>query len=236
MINGRDRRVCRSLAAVCFVLSLGFLLSLALGCSRQQTDSNASAVEQALPFHADSQAFEGNGASPAVPADSRIANAAPFHGSSPAAILPAGTLLTVQLPNLLSANKIRAGDAFSAALATPFTIAGKTLVDRGTPVTGRIESVRLDSPNGFGPRGYFRLTLNSMSIGSKTVPIHTLSLYTRASAQQPGRPSQSGSMRIQKGRRLTFRLTAPVTLEGFTPAVGAPPPVASTIAPVRLAE
>ncbi|MGC1372999.1 MAG: hypothetical protein WA824_12755 [Candidatus Sulfotelmatobacter sp.] len=210
-------------------MGLGLVLGLTVACGHQQTDSNGSAVEQALPFHADSQAFEGNGASPAVPADSKIANAAPFHSSSPAAILPAGTLLTVQLPSLLSANKVRVGDAFSAALATPFTSAGKTLVDRGTPVSGCIESVRLDNPNGFAPRGYFRLTLNSMTIAGKTVPIHTLSLYTRASAQQPGVPSQPGSMRIQKGRRLTFRLTASVTLDGFTSATAAHP-VASTMA------
>lgn len=229
MINSRARRVCGSLAAVCFVFGLGFLLSFAVGCGRQLSDSNGSAVEQSLPFHTDSPAFDGNGASPAVPADSKTANAAPFHASSATAVLPVGTLLTVQLPSLLSANKIQAGDSFSAALATPFAIAGKPLVGRGTPVTGRIESVRLDNPNGFAPRGYFRLTLSSMTIAGKTVAIHTMSLYTRASVQQPGVSSQPTGMRIQKGRKLTFRLTSPVRLDVSTPATAAHP-VASTMA------
>jgi hypothetical protein len=206
--NGRDQKRCLILASLCFVLSL------TAGCGRQQSDSNASAIEQTLPFHADSQAFEGDGGTPAVPSDAKVVNATPFHEQSLSVVLPVGTLLTVQLPNSLSANQVQPGDAFSASVASPFTIGGKTLVERGTPVEGRIESVRLDGTTKLAPRGYFRLTLNFLTLGSRKVPIHTLSLYIRASVQPPKNLSPwTISARIQKGRRLTFRLTAPVTLD-----------------------
>lgn len=207
MSHRRDRKRRLVLTGLCF------LLSLAVGCGRQHPDSSGSMVEQGLPFHADSQAFEGDGASPALPPDAKTGNAAPFHATSPVAILPAGTLLTVQFANLLSTNQVQPGDAFSASVAAPFIIAGKTLVDRGTPVRGRVESVGLDDRNEFEPRGYFLLTLNSITLGNRTVAIHTLSLYTRASVQPSKISSQPASVRIQKGRRVTFRLTAPVRLD-----------------------
>jgi hypothetical protein len=222
MTKGRGQKHCLVLVSVCFALSL------AAGCARQQSDSNASGAEQTLPFHADSQAFEGDGRSPAIPPDTKVANAAPFHAELPPAVLPAGTLLTVELPNLLSANQVQPGKAFSASVAAPFTIDGKTLLERGTVVKGRIESVRLDDANRFESRGYIRLTLNSIKIGGKTVPIHTLSLYTRALVQPSNILSGPASARIQKGRRLTFRLTAPVALDNSSAAQlsvgGAPRP------------
>jgi hypothetical protein len=212
MTNGRDQRHRLIVAALCFVLSLG------AGCGHQPSDSNASAIEQTLPFHPDSQAFEADGGAPAIPPEAKLANGAPFHSQLSSTILPAGTLLTVQLPNLLSASQVQPGDAFSASVASPFMIAGKTLVERGSPVNGRIESVKLDDTNRFDPHGYFRLTLNSITLGSRTVPIHTLSLYIRASVQSSIISSRPATARIQKGRRLTFRLTAPVTLSSSSVA------------------
>jgi hypothetical protein len=229
MTDGRCRKHRLMLAAFCLVLSF------ALGCSRQHSDSTGSVVEQTLPFPANSQAFDGDSVTPAVPPQARVANATPFHGSMPPAVLPAGTLLTVQLPDLLSTDNLRPGDAFFAAVAAPFTIAGKTLVERGTPVVGRVESVKLADTNELAPRGYFQLTLNSIDVGWRTVAIRTLSLYTRATVQPSKLSSHPASAGIQKGRRLTFRLTAPVTLDNSTP-VSNPSPVASAPASGRPGE
>jgi hypothetical protein len=221
MPNGGRQK--RSLIFCAFCL----VLSFAAGCGRQLSDSNASSAEQALPFHADSQAFEGDSRAPAVPPDGTVANAPPFHAELPSVVLPTGTLLTVQLPNLLSAKQTQAGEAFSAILAAPFTIDGKKLLERGTPVGGRVESTRMDDGNRFRSRGYLRLTLNSIKIGGKSIPIHTLSLYTRTSLQPSDSSSGAAMAGIRKGRRVTFRLTAPVTLEDSSSAQlsagGAPP-------------
>lgn len=229
MTNGRCRKHRHMLAALCLALSF------ALGCGRQHSDSTGSMVEQTLPFPANSLAFDGDSATPAVPAQAKVANVAPFHGSMPSAVLPAGTLLTVQLPNLLSTNNLRPGDAFFASVAAPFTIAGKTLVERGTPVVGRVESVRLGDTNESAPRGYFQLTLNSIDVGGRTIAIRTLSLYTRATVQSSKVSSQPASAGLQKGRRLTFRLTAPVTIDNSTP-VSNPSPVAGAPASGRPGE
>lgn len=210
MTNGRCRKHRHLLVGLCFVVSLF------LGCGRQHSDSTGSVVEQ-TPFPTNSQAFDSDSATPAVPPPAKVPNAAPFHTSLPSTVLPAGTLLTVQLPNLLSTNNLRPGDSFSASLAAPFTVGGKTLAETGASVIGRIESVRLDDTNEPSGRGYFQLTLNSMSVGGRTVAIQTMSLYTRATVQPPKAPSHRASAGIQKGRRLTFRLTAPVTFDGSTP-------------------
>jgi hypothetical protein len=210
MTNGRCRKHRHMLAGVFFVLTF------ALGCSRQHSDSTGSVVEQ-TPFPADSQTFDSGSATPAVPPPARVANVAPFHVLSPLTVLPAGTLLTVQLPNLLSTNDLHPGDAFSASVAAPFIVSGKTLVESGTSVVGRIESVRLGNTNEAAGRGYFQLTLNSISVGGRTVAIQTMSLYTRATMQPSKISSHPASAGIQKGRRLTFRLTAPVTLDNSAP-------------------
>ncbi len=227
MTNDRKPGRHRGLPALCLVLLV------TVGCGRRVSDSTGSAVGQNLPFHAASQTNEGEGAVPAVPPDGRQANVAPFHAIPSSAVLPAGTLLTVRLPHLLSANQVQPGDAFSASVATPFTVAGKTLVERGAPVVGCIESVRLDDTNPQTPRGYFRLTLKSINISGKDIAVQTLSLYTRATVMASSIPSRPATFRIQQGRHLTFRLTAPVALESAVPSQ---PPAGSIPSPVRLAE
>jgi hypothetical protein len=226
MTHDRNRGRLRAVVAFCLVLVF------TVGCGRHLSDSTGSAVGQTLPFHA-SQTNDSEGMVPAVPPDAEMANGTPFRKAPASAVLPAGTLLTVRLPYLLSANQAQPGDAFSASVATPFTVAGKTLVERGTPVVGRIESVRLDDTNPQAPRGYFRLTLESINIGGKDVAVQTLSLYTRATVMQSKMPSRPATFRIQKGHHLTFRLTAPVALESSIPR---PLPVGAGPAPARLAE
>ncbi|MGA9543826.1 MAG: hypothetical protein WBQ85_09665 [Candidatus Sulfotelmatobacter sp.] len=134
-------------------------------------------------------------------------------------ILPSGTLLTVQLDESLSTAKVHAGDAFTASVAAPLTVDGDTLVERGTTVTGRVESAQsqTDRPGLVPGSGYFRLTLNAITIEGRQLALQTSSLFARgqlSNAGPPGTPSdpRSDSVQVQKGRRLTFRLTAPLTV------------------------
>ncbi len=213
MTNQRkqSRRFVPAILCICLTLSFG------LGCGRHLTDSTAPTVGQTLPFHADAQANEGEGAVPAVPPDARTVDVAPFHATPSSAVLPAGTLLTVRLPHLLAANQVQPGDEFSASVAAPFTVAGKTLVEWGTPVVGRVESVKLDDTNPQTPRCYFRLALKSINVGGKSIAVQTLSLYARATVEPARIPSRPATFRIQQGRHLTFRLTAPVAVESSVP-------------------
>lgn len=211
-----DRERQSALVAFCLALSLG----LSQGCARSEplhrTDASPPASEQKLPFHTDTDRMSaGLGAVHAAVPDPKQAASLPFRAVSHPRILPAGTLLTVQLQGSLSTAEVRAGDLFTASVTGPFTLDGETLIAPGTAVTGRVESAqsRLKS-------GYLRLTLSAITVEGRLLALHTSSLFARGTLQQANNSSRispselrSDRVRVQNGRRLTFRLTAPVMLD-----------------------
>ncbi len=208
------------------------LTFLAFGpaCTRQggsqHAGANLSASEEAPPFQ-QVQNVASSERTLAIPQDSKPATALPFHAAQPC-ILPSGTFLTVKLDRSLVPGRVHAGDPFLAAVAGPIQIDGHTVIDSGTQVTGRVESAqatlrRLDraASSGHGPgRGYVQLTLTSIVVDGKQLPLQTVSLFARGTSPESN-PSfkrteadaQSDTVRVQKGRRLTFRLIAPITVD-----------------------
>jgi len=214
------RRVLRSRSAfgMCCLA-----LSLSQGCARSEPSNptNADSVDaQKLPFRPDADPAPASyGARPAPPPDPKLT--LPFRAGLHSRILPSGTLLTVQLEDSLSTTNVHAGDAFTASVAAPLAIDGDTLVERGTAVTGRVESAQAqtDRPGLVPGSGYFRLTLNAITIEGRQLALQTSSLFARGQspntlALSAGAASdlRSDTVQVQKGRRLTFRLTAPLTI------------------------
>jgi hypothetical protein len=232
----RDRK---HLFSHLFTLLALLALSMAMnqGCARPEplhptTANSAAAAAQKLPFH-------GNGDSdsvadsplPASSPDPRLAGSVPFRSGASGRMLPAGTLLTVQLDNSLSADAAGAGDVFTASVAAPLTIDGDTLVRSGTAVSGRIESIQ--SPSGLpalrpglvSETGYFELTLSGIAVDGRQLAVQTSSLFARGTprALSPSshatlsdvrtQGSRVQGIQVRKGRHLTFRLTAPVALD-----------------------
>jgi hypothetical protein len=207
----------------------GLLTCLALvvtqGCARPDafrrnaTAAGPNSGRQNLPFHPSAERTTDDADRPAVPLDHKTPNAAPFRITSHPR-LPAGTLLTVRLENSFSIAQAHVGEAFNASLAAPITIDGETLIPGGAPVSGRVESVQtpLDGVGTAPKTALVRLTLNTLTIDGKRLPLQTSSLFAKAtlwqnaSAQSPGSERSSGDYRLQKGRRLTFRLTSPLAL------------------------
>jgi hypothetical protein len=90
-------------------------------------------------------------------------------------------------------------------------------------VSGRVESARASKVK--RNRGYVRLVLNSIHLAGMSLPIQTSSLFVRGNASDvqsgetthgettQGEAAQSEAsaavIRLEKGRRLTFRLTEP---------------------------
>ncbi len=188
-------------------LALGLSFSLMQGCAHSEplhrSDTGSPSSEQELPFHSDAElASASEGAHPAVSPDPQVTSAPPFRTGSQSHILPSGTLLTVQLEDALSAAKVRAGDIFLASVAASLAIDGDPVIERGAIATGHIEAVRADARS-----GYFQLTLTALTIDGRQRALQTSSLFARGTAQPPG------GIRVQKGRRLTFRLTSPVRLD-----------------------
>jgi hypothetical protein len=165
-------------------------------------DRSDTTSEQKLPFRPDAdQASASEGAHPAVSPDPKVTSVLPFRTASQARILPSGTLLTVELEDALSTAKVRAGDTFTASVAAPLAIEGDPLIERGDAATGHVESVRSHAGS-----GYFQLTLTAITVEGRRLALQTSSLFARGTLQQPD------GVRVQKGRRLTFRLTSPLTL------------------------
>jgi hypothetical protein len=198
------------------------LLSLlgAVGCAPPgelpSGEGATPAGQQQIPFH------EGGGrpsptGDPSTAQDSgndaKPETDLPFHDPQN---LPAGTLLTVRLKNPISAEHADATAIFEAVVDQPILMEGNQLVPVGATVAGRVESAR--ASNLKRNRGYLRLTLASIHLAGVDVPLQTSSLFVGGNAgqtQAPQSPVLDGQasatvVRLEKGRRLVFRLTQPV--------------------------
>jgi hypothetical protein len=197
-------------------------LALAPACSRREKlepgEGNSPSREQQVPFHqaaADpsGSASEDDHASPRPKGQSDL----PFN--APASLtLPAGTLLTVRLEAPISTVKPDASRTFAAILEAPVTVDGILVLPRGAAAKGRLECAHT---SGLNPgTGYVCLTLDSIVVGGKTIPLQTSSLFAKGMAEAPaesvGAPPTSTqiptAVRVNKGHRLTFRLRRDVLL------------------------
>jgi hypothetical protein len=180
-----------------------------VGCSRPDgvpTDQSTVQAEHRAPFN-DEGTKSGDAASSASSAGSSGAvtdpqNNLPFHDSQN---LPGGTLLTVRLKNPLYAENIDSHTSFEAVVVEPVVVDGNVLIPRGASVAGRVESARMSKVK--PDRGYMRLALQSVQVGGKNVPVQTASLFAR---QAPVNDNSESLIHLERGRRLTFRLTETV--------------------------
>jgi hypothetical protein len=144
------------------------------------------------------------------------------HSFGDSDILPAGTLLTVRLDKALSADAPEAGGAFDAVVDEPVVIKGITIIPEGANVAGRIEAARPSALK--RNRAYVRLTLASIDVEGRDLPVQTSSLFARgrsdsiASLQNASSIgsvnsiSLVNSVHLEKGRQLTFRLIGAVAV------------------------
>jgi len=135
--------------------------------------------------------------------------------------IPAGTQLNIRLQLPLTSASARVGQSFSAVLDSPVIVAEKTIVPRGALVTGSVmaskASAELDDP------GYLRLTLISMVVNGKTVPLATSSVFVKGGSYASS-PTINGSalnstessfraakddVQFSTGHRLSFRIVRP---------------------------
>ena len=137
--------------------------------------------------------------------------------------IPAGTEITVRLQSALSSADSRAGDSFPAVLAQAMVVDGKLFVPAGTAVTGTVVAGK--TSGGSDEPGYLRITLASIAMNGKSVPVETSSIFAKGGshekpkslaitggATQPSANPGRGDVRFSTGRRLTFRLVQPLHL------------------------
>jgi hypothetical protein len=177
----------------------------AFGCSRQMdVPTEEPAQADRTPFREKGAGDSGSDAIGSVAGLSQTGgNGLPFRNSQ---YVPAGTLLTVRLKSSLTAGSAATGKSFLAVIEEPIVIEGNTLIPEGVVVAGRIESSRISKVK--PDRGYVRLGLESVHVGGLDIPVQTASLFA------PQTPQDEETIRLEKGRRLTFRLMQPVSLNG----------------------
>lgn len=167
-------------------------------CSRPAGGPAMGALQDtAAPFRPDSHA------DPTDPSGESVSppeNGLPFRDPQ----LPAGTLLTVRLKTAITAGTSISANSFEGVVDEPVIIDGNTLIPRGASVIGLVQSARISAvkPN----RAFVRLALQSIHIGDLDVPVQTASLFTRET------PQSDELIRVENGRRLTFRLSDPLSL------------------------
>jgi len=188
------------------------------GCARpagpQSDDAALHSDQHPVPFHEPGVTAR-PGDSPATQENGRSSESGlPFHESQN---LPAGTLLTVRLKTPVAAANPGANGTFEAVVDEPVVIEGNKLVPRGAVVAGRVESARVSNVK--RDHGYVRLALDSIHMAGVSLPIQTSSLFVRGNAGDAqaaageGAPGETPNgtptivIRLEKGRRLTFRLT-----------------------------
>jgi hypothetical protein len=189
------------------------------GCSRQAPVPATSAAANAsqLPFD---RVSENSGISPT---DGLLDG------------IPAGTEVAIRLQLALSSADSRVGDSFQAVLAEPVIVAGKTLVPQGALVAGSVVAAK--ASGGVDDPGYLRVTLASIALNGKSVPLHTSSIFAKGGSYEKRKPAtlntsgqsavtepvaasgngtgisyghRPSDVRFSTGHRLTFRLARPL--------------------------
>ena len=92
-----------------------------------------------------------------------------------ALVIPANTAVYVRLQQSISSTTAQSGQNFSAELDEPLAVEGQTLAPKGTPVTGRVVAVR--ESGHMHNAGYLRITLSTITLNGKTVPLQTNSVF-----------------------------------------------------------
>ncbi len=147
--------------------------------------------------------------------------------------LPEGTPIPIRLQSTLSSASAHAGDIFPAVVDEPIVIDGQTLVDRGTPATGRVLEAKPSSRSGGNSPdrtqdslepGYLRVVLVSLEVGGRSVAIETSSIFAKG-AFRKGRKAAAGlssgvgqaeknkDVELGIDRHLSFRLAQTVDLQ-----------------------
>lgn len=188
-------------------------LSLLGACGRPPSESSSNSESQQLPF--DRQP--------------RSTGISPSQSLIPSATkLPEGTSISIRLQGALSSASSHAGDTFTATLDEPVAVDGQTLIQHGTPVTGRVlEAKPSASPPGRSLEpGYLRIVLVSLNAGRRPVMIETSAIFAKGgtregrhgatSATRGGGPKDKDRDRdivFGADHRLTFRLAQAVDLQ-----------------------
>jgi hypothetical protein len=116
----------------------------------------------------------GVGAQPRVAAsETPTSQQLPFSQNKPL-VIPAKTAIYIRLQQRLSSATAQPGQTFTAVLDEPLRLDDQVVAPQGAPVQGKVVAVR-ESGHLHNP-GYLRITLSSITVNGKSVPLQTESV------------------------------------------------------------
>lgn len=168
-----DARLVRRILLALAPLVLG--LAVATGCSK--LPGSADAAQPDNPMTADGSQRE------SLPFSKRSAEGGDRKSLVPDQItIPAGTSIAVRLQSSVSSATAQPGEHFDAVLDEPLVVNGRTVAQRGTPAVGRVVQARRSGR--LHNSGYLRLTLASMELKGKQVPVHASSVSAQGGSHK----------------------------------------------------
>jgi hypothetical protein len=103
-------------------------------------------------------------------------------------VVPTDTVITVRLAQALSSKTSKAGDTFTASVANPVDVDGRTVIPAGANATGTVAEA---APLGrFKGGAVLRVTLDSVAVGGRTYPIQT----TAVTRTEKGKGKRTATM------------------------------------------
>ena len=141
------------------------ILSFLLACQKSNTPATTDNSGNAAGGGASGNAAGGSDATGANKAEARKAE--PL-------VIPAGTHITVTLGETLSSKSSQAGQEFSATVAQPVEVGGRTVIREGAPAHGTV--VQAKGMGHFKGGALLEVRLNSVNIEGKEHPIETAAI------------------------------------------------------------
>lgn len=133
--------------------------------------------------------------------------------------LPRGTPITATVGQTLASGKNHQGDSFAASLATPVKLDGKTVLPKGTHITGKVITVK---------KHELKVVLASVTVHGKSYNLATNSLRpsdkdqvksstkgktaSQANGKSGDQKSNKDNSILSAKSQLTFKLAKPVTV------------------------
>jgi len=152
-------------------LTLGLYLSfVVLGCNKPAAPPDSSASPSSSDGSSSSAAPGGDAAG----SGSAMSNTAMSNMKPEPLVVPAGTVLTVRLGQTVGSKISSAGQTFTATLASPLVVDGKTAIPSGAAASGTVVDAK---PLGrFKGGASLQLRLTSIAIGGAEQSISTSSV------------------------------------------------------------
>jgi hypothetical protein len=106
--------------------------------------------------------------------DAQNTHKLPFTENRPL-VIPASTAIYVRLQQSLSSATAQPGQRFSAVLDEPLVIDNQTVAPKGAPLEGKVVAAR--ESGHLHNSGYLRITLSSITLNGKEMPLQTNSMF-----------------------------------------------------------